>query len=124
MLTADNVCAEVAIGSGSVTCHAHLFWYIEDDRGWQHVVLTCQRDQCLARIALHIGRIDDRQPTSLQPLANDVMQQIERLDCGGLVVLVVRDQAAAEVRRDDLRGTEVRSAEGRLPRAGYPDQHY
>jgi hypothetical protein len=101
-----------------------LLRQVEDDRDRQHVVLAGQVDQLAARFRLHVGRVDDGQPPAGQALAHDVVQQLERVRGGGLVVLVVGDQAAAEVRRDHLGRLEVRAGERRLARAGDADEDH
>ena len=59
----------------------------------------------------------------VEPLAGDEVQHLERVGRGGLVVLVVADQRAAEVRRQHLGGPEVPArANVDLPGAGDADQ--
>ncbi len=71
---------------------------------------------------LHVGRVHDGQPPGRQPLADDEVEQLERVRGGGLVVLVVGDQAAAEVGRDHLGRLEVLARERRLARAADADE--
>ena len=79
---------------------------------------------CRAGVALHVGRVDDGQPAGGEPLAGDVVQHVEGVGGRRLVVLVVGDQAAAEVAGEHLGGTEVLAREGRLARAGHADQDH
>ena len=123
-LAADHMGAEVAVGAGRVARDTHLLRDVEDDRHRQHVVLAGDGYQLSARLGLDVRGVHDGQPAGLQPLAGDVVQQLERLRRGGLVVLVVGHQAAAEVRRDHLGGAEMRAPEGRLARAAHADQHH
>jgi len=80
-------------------------------------MLAGQFDERPARLRLHARRVDHRQPARGEPLARDVVQHVERVRSGGLVVLVVRDEPAAEVRGDDLGRLEMPGGERRLPRS-------
>ena len=122
VLAADHVVAEVAVGAARVARPADALRHVEHDRGRQHVVLARQRDQRAARVDLHVGRVDDGQPPRRQPLADDEVEQLERVGGGGLVVLVVGDQAAAEVGRDHLGRLEPLARERRLARAADADE--
>ena len=122
-LAAEHVRAEVPVRAAGVALGAELLRQVEHDRDRQHVVLAGQHDQLAAGFGLHVGGVDDGQPAGCQPLAGDELQHLERGRRGGLVVLVVGDQAAAEVRGDHLGRLEVRPGERRLARAGHADQH-
>ena len=119
-LAAEHVCAEVP--ARGVALRAQLLRQVQDDRHRQHVVLAGQQDELAAGFGLHVGRVDDGEAAGRQPLTRDVVQQLERGRGGGLVVLVVGDQAAAEVRGDHLGRPEVRAGERRLARPGDTDQ--
>ena len=80
------------------------------------------RPASLRASALHVGRVHDGQPPAPQPLAGDVVQEVEGVGGRGLVVLVIGDQAAAEVGRDDLGRRKCSRGEGRLAGAGGADQ--
>ena len=122
-LAAEHVRAEVPVRPARVPLRAELLRQVEHDRGRQHVVLAGQHDQLAAGFGLHVGGVDDGQAAGLEALAGDELQHLERGRRGGLVVLVVGDQAAAEVRGDHLGRLEVRPGERRLARAGHADQH-
>ena len=96
--------------------------HVEHDRGRQHVVVARQRDQRAARVDLHVGRVHDGQPARRQALADDEVEQLERVGGRGLVVLVVGDQAPAEVGRDHLGRLEPLARERRLARAADADE--
>ena len=121
-LAAEHVRAEVAVRAAGVALRAQLLRQVQDDRHRQHVVLAGQQDELAAGFGLHVGRVDDGEAAAGQPPARDVVQQLERGGRGGLVVLVVGDQAAAEVRGDDLGRLEVLAGERRLARTGHADQ--
>ena len=121
-LAADHVRAEVAVGALGVPLGAQPLRQVQDDRHREHVVLPGQQDQVAAGLRLDVRRVDHGQAACLEPLADDEPEHLERGRGGGLVVLVVGDQAAAEVRGDDLGRLEVRGGEGRLARAGHADQ--
>ena len=93
---------------------------VEHDRDRQHVVLAGQRDQRLAGLGLHVGGVDDGQPPARQPLAGDEVQHLERVVGRGLVVLVVGDQAAAEVGREHLGRRKCLRANVDLPEPEAP----
>ena len=122
-LAAEHVRAEVPVRAAGVPLRAELLRQVEHDRGRQHVVLAGQHDQLAAGFGLHVGGVDDGEPAGFEALAGDELEHLERGLRGGLVVLVVGDQAAAEVRGDHLGRLEVRPGERRLARAGHADQH-
>jgi len=62
---------------------------IEGDRDRHHVILARQRHQGLARLQLHIGCVNHREPPRRQPLARDEVQHLKRFLGRALVVLVV-----------------------------------
>ncbi len=113
-----------AVGAGGVALGAHLLRYVEHDGDGQHVELLGQIDQLASAVLLHAGRVDDGAAACGEALARDVVQDVEGVPAGALVVLVVGDQAPAEVRGDDLGGLEVAVRERGLARAGGTDQHH
>ena len=113
-LAADHVRAEVAVRAFGVALGAQLLRQVQDDGRGQHVVLAGQQDQVAAGLGLHVGRVDHGQAARGQALADDEAQHLEGGRGGGLVVLVVGDQAAAEVGGDHLGRPEVGAGEGRL----------
>ena len=99
-----STCARSPGRALGVALRADALGQVEHDRHRQHVVLAGQRDQLLAGIGLHVGGVDDGQPAGGQPLARRCSRSsVERVRGGGLVVLVVGDQAAAEVARRSPR---------------------
>ena len=54
-------------------------------------------DQTASSFALHVGRIDHREPRLSEPPAGDEVQNRKRVRRRRLVVLVISHKAAAEV---------------------------
>lgn len=102
------------VGAGRVALGAHLLGHVEDDGDGQHVVLLRQVDQLPPAVLLHTRRVDDRATAGGQALARDVVQDVEGVLRRATVVLVVGDQAPAEVRGDHLGRLEVPAGEGGL----------
>ena len=96
-LVSDDVRTELAVGPTLITLVAQLFWQVQNDRHRQNMKLASERDQRLARLRLHVRRVDYGQAASSQPLASDEVQDIECIIRGRLGILVVGHQAAAEV---------------------------
>lgn len=119
----DHVAGHVGtVRPGRVAREADLFGQVEDDRDGQHIVLPGQLHQLAAALRLDVGGVDDGQPSRGQALARDVVKDVEGVPAGALVVLVVGDESAAEVRGDDLGRFEVSAGEGGLARATRPDE--
>ena len=91
----------------AVAFQAHLFGHIEHDGDRKNVVRLRQFDHLAPGVALHIGRVDDGEPSRRETFAGDEVQHLERVLGGGLVVLVPGDQAAAEIAGDHLETGEV-----------------
>ncbi len=121
-LAAQHVRAEVPVLAALVPFRAEVFRQIEHDRDRQHVVLAGQGNEVAAGFGLDVGGVDDGEAAGFEPLPGDEAEHLERGRGGGLVVLVVGDQAAAEVRGDHLGRLEVGAGERGLARAGHADQ--
>jgi hypothetical protein len=122
MLAGDDVAAEVAVGPEGVSLDGDRLGDVDDDGVDENVVALRELDQCGAGRLLDVGRVDDCEQTAAQSSAHDVVEDVEGVRSGRLVVLVVRDQAAAEVAGDDLGGLEVGARERRLAAARDPDE--
>lgn len=123
LLLSDNSGAEVAVWAGLIARHTELGRYVQDDGDRDRVVLTGQGNERLARILLHVGRVHDREQTAAQTRAHDVVQHIEGVVRRRLVILVVGDEPAAVVGRDDLGRLEVLACEGRFAGTRRPYEH-
>ena len=111
VLAGDDVAAEVAVGPLRVALDARR------PRGRRGRSRRPGRRGSLASLIsearawlLDVGGVDDGQQPAAQPGADDVVQDVEGVRRGGLVVLVVGDQPAAEVAGDDLGRLEVARA--------------
>ncbi len=122
VLPRDHVRGQLAVRAGSVPLRADARRHVQDDRDRQHVVVPGDLDELLAGLGLDVGGVHDGQPAGREPLADDVVQQFEGLGGGRLVVLVVGDQAPAEVRGDHLGGQEVLAGEAGLTGAAGTDE--
>ena len=116
--------AEVAVGPLGVAGDADAVGDVEHDRDGQHVVGLGELEQLLASGGLDVRGVDHREPAARQPLADDDAEHLEGVLAGVLVVLVVGDQATAEVAGDHLVGAEVLAREARLAGAGDADQDH
>jgi hypothetical protein len=121
-LVADDVWAELAVGPCEVALTADVLGRIHDDGDRQGVELAGKGDQWLAVFAPDVGGIDDRKQAAGEPLARDGVEDIERVACRFLRVLIVRDPAAAGVRGKYLGGLEEPARERGLAGAGGADQ--
>src|SRR5436309_2926013 len=88
-LLAYNVRAEVPVRAVTVPVVAESFRKVEHDGDGQDVILTRQRDERLARLRLHVGRVNDCEPPGRKPLRGDEMQHLECVLCRSLIILVV-----------------------------------
>src|SRR5271165_6953074 len=122
LLVADDVRAEVPLGSLAVALQTELLWEVENNCYRQAMVLSGQFHQRFASLGLDVRSVDHREPPQRQPLPGDEPEHLERLVRDRLVVLVVRDHAPAGIGREDLRGLEVAAGEGALARAAGADQ--
>nr|WP_276602773.1 hypothetical protein [Nannocystis pusilla] len=123
-LLADQRRSERTIAALLRPLEAHLRRHVEHDRHRHRVLLARQRQHRLARLGLHVGRVDHRQQPAVEPLAGDREQQLERVAGRLLIVLVVGHQAAAEVGRQHLGRLEVLARECGLARAAGPDHRH
>ncbi len=123
-LTPDHVRTEVTVGPAHVAFPRRRLGDVQDDRDREHVVLAGQPDELGPRLLLHVGGVDHGEPARGQPLAGDIAEYVERRPGGGLVVLVIGHQPAAEVTGDGLEPAEVSSGEGGLAGATDADQHH
>lgn len=79
-------------------------------------------DKAFAGFRLDVGGVDDDQATAREAHPRDVVEDVERIACGRLVVLVVGDNAAACVRRNDLSREKMLAGKRRLAGPGYSDE--
>ena len=122
-LAADDVRAEVAVGAPALRSMQHPLGDVEHDGDREHVVRLGERRRRRLRASgwTLVASTTVSRPAR-QPLARRCVQHVEGVLGGGLVVLVVGDQAAAEVAGDHLEGPEVLGGEGRLAGPGDADE--
>ena len=112
VLPGDHPGSEAAVGPRRVPLDAGPLADIEHDRHRQHMMLAGQRHQRPPRVRLHVRGVDHGQPPDGEPLGGDHVQRLEGRRGHRLVVLVVADQAAEEVRGQHLGRPEVPGGEG------------
>ena len=93
-LLPHHVRSEVAVGPALIALVAQLLGHIEHDCHSERVIFTRQLHQAFAVFLPHVGSVHHGQPAFPQALARDVVERVERVRRGRLVVLVVRDQSA------------------------------
>src|SRR5579884_220472 len=106
-LIAYDVRTEIAIRASAVAFLAGLLGQVQDDCAGKHVVFPRQFDQRLACFGLYIGRVNDREAACLEALSGDVVQYVESVIRCRLIIFVVGDKSAAEIRREYLCRLEV-----------------
>ena len=119
---AHDMSAEVPIRSCPIAGLADLFARIDDDSDGESMPPLGNVDQLLAIFRAHIGGVHDREPASLQAQFQKRLEKSEGVRRRRLTVLVVRDERAAHVGRDDLCRLEMLAREGGLARARGSDQ--
>src|ERR687884_364124 len=70
-LATDHVRAEITVGTDTVALLADALREVKNDSDRQAVILPRQGDKRAARLRLHIGRIDDGQPSGSQALSRN-----------------------------------------------------
>jgi hypothetical protein len=121
-LLPDDVWAEIAVTTGRVSLVTNALRQIENNRDRKAVKLPGERNKRFARLGVHVGSIDDGETAASETLPSDEVQDVECAVRRRLVVFVVRNQTAASVAREDLRGFEVASRERAFPSTGRADQ--
>ncbi len=109
-MVANDLRPELSVWTKRVAILTHALREVEDNRLCEEMKLLCQRDQRLPCLWLDIGCVDYRQTTTSEPLAHDLMQQVEGISGCRLVVLIIGYKRTTEVRGDDLCRQEVLSA--------------
>src|SRR5256886_14968364 len=115
-LPMDDILPDGAVGSLLVPIDHDSLRHVEDDANDEAVVPLGEFDQRLARLRLHIRRIDDGKAAALQPLRGDQMQHLGGRSRRILRILIIRHQRATEVGGNDLGRFEVLTGKGRFPR--------
>src|ERR1700733_3343794 len=116
--------AELTVGTFLITILASPFGKIKDDSHGEKVIFLRESDERLARFRLDIGSVDNCKPSARKSLTNDSVQQVECVASGRLIILVICDQTATKVRRDNRCRKEVLTAERRFSGTGGTHQQY
>lgn len=106
-LISHHVRPKLPIRSAGIALVTEPFRHIENDGDREDVVLARDLDQRFAGFRLNVRCVDHREPATAQALVGDRMNQIEGLSGRGLIILIVSDEAAAGMGRDNLRGEKV-----------------
>src|SRR5262245_26844825 len=122
-LVADDVRPKGALRTLAVALLTELLGQVEHDGYWQTVILTRQRYERLARLRLDIRGIHDREAPSRQALGSDEAQDFKGVPGSCLVVFIIRDQAAADIRREDFGRPKMPPSKGGFPGAGGTDKN-
>ena len=123
-LVADDMRAEGAVGAALVAGAADLLAGVHDDGHGQGMPTPRHLQQPGAVLGADIGRVDHGEAPGLEPQVQDGVDEAECLGRGPLVVLVVGDEPAADVGRDDLGRLEMPPGKGRLAGARRTDQQH
>jgi len=115
-LPMDDILPHGAVGAQLVPLDHDSLRHIEDDADDEAVVLLGEFDQRLARLRLHIRRVNDGKAATLQPLRGDQMQDLEGRRRRILRILIIRHQGATQVGGNDLGRLEMLAGKGRFPR--------
>jgi hypothetical protein len=114
-LIPNDVVSEIPVRPASVPLSANPLGHIQNERDWNAMELARELHEGFPRLHLHIRRIHHREPPGLQPLCGDEPQDLECSAGRCLIVLVVRHESAAVVRRQDLRRQKMPARKRRLP---------
>src|SRR6266852_2003595 len=121
-LLANHMWPKISIRPAAIALLTKLFRQIEDDCNRDTVVLPGEFDNRLTRLGLDIRRIDHHEFSRRQTLPGNEVQNLESILRRRLVILVIRNQPAAEIRRQNLRGSKMLPGKARLPRPRGADQ--
>jgi hypothetical protein len=106
-LVANNMRSKLPIRAKSIAILAQPLGKIKDNGLGKDVELLRESDEGFASLWLNIRSINYGESSTRESLSNDLVQEIERVPRGGLVVLVVRNKRPAKVRRNYLCREEV-----------------
>ncbi len=122
LLVSDDVRAEISIVTVAVAILANAFGKIEKYGDGQAMILPRKFDQRFACFGLYIGGVDYGKFSCGQSFRGDIVQHVERVIGRGLTVLVVANQPATFIRREDFGVEEMSRCECRFTRSGRADQ--
>jgi hypothetical protein len=106
-LIANNMWSKLPIRAKSISILAQPLGEIKDNGLGEEVELLRESDEGLASLRLDIRSIDYGESSTRESLPNDLVQEIECVPRGGLIVLAVRNKRPAKVRGNYLCREEV-----------------
>jgi hypothetical protein len=116
--------SEGSVGAVAVAFLTGLFWRVHHDGDRKAVILAGVLDQALPIFGTNIGRVDNGQLAAGEPLFEYVVKRVECIVRSCLVILVVADEPAEEIRRKHLRREEMPARQRRLAGAGSANQRH
>jgi hypothetical protein len=106
-LTPNHVGSELPIGSARIAIQANRFVDVEHNRCRNCVVFPGHCKVSLPRRFLHVGCIDDRQPTTRQSFRQNVIENVKSIRSRFQTRLIVANPTTAFIRRNDFRRQKV-----------------
>jgi len=82
------------------------------------MILAGGLHQPLAVIRSNIGRIHHRELSTCESLFKQIVERVERMECSGLIVLIITHKVAEEIGRQNLCREKMLTRERGLTGAG------
>jgi hypothetical protein len=118
-----DVWSELPIRPRLISLMAKLRRRLENNRDGEVVIPLGERRQRASCFGLYVGSIDDRKKAGGQSFRRHRVQDFECIVGGSLVVLVVANQTAKEIRRQNLCRTKMPARKSGLASAGRADEY-
>ena len=116
--------AEIPICAVPIPLLAEFLREVKYQRNREHVELARKLNQRFAPVLLHVRGVDGREPSQGKPLSGNEVENLKRIACDRLLVFVVGNQTATEIRRQDFGRFEMHAGEGRFTGTRRVDEHY
>ena len=123
-LLTNHMRAEVPVGSSTVALLAELLRQVEYDGHRQHVDSRASSTSGLRASGCDIRGVYHCQIAARQALGRDGVQDLEGVLGGRLVVFIVGDEPAAEIRGEHFGRLEVLPCKARLARTRRADEYH
>ncbi len=105
-----------------IVAQAEIDRQVKDDGGGLHMIAAGHLHERLASLGLKVRGIDDGEMTTSQALLHNQAEHIEGISAGGLVGLVIADQAAEEIGGEDGGPRKMLPRKRRFAGTGRADQ--